>query len=149
MFCFVVHVSYFMSILILQFWWGRESWLLRLVCLPGVSWLLFGSSWRYHGFSAVCDCGISWSYSLFLIVLTKIFLVQFTVIIYTCILIRSASTCHSSFFTVSLVDWVLPCTWYLSSTDNLCKHIKMSGLIWIKTVWHSDSSMNSFHLFWD
>ena len=32
--CFVV--SYFMSILVLQSW-VRESWLLCLVCLPGVS----------------------------------------------------------------------------------------------------------------
>ena len=34
--CFVVR--YFMSILVLQSsCWGRESWLLCLVCLPGVS----------------------------------------------------------------------------------------------------------------
>ena len=34
--CFVVR--YFMSILVLQSSrWGRESWLLCLVCLPGVS----------------------------------------------------------------------------------------------------------------
>ena len=45
-------------------WWGRESWLLCLICLPGVSWWLSGSSSRCHGVSAVCDCGISWSYSL-------------------------------------------------------------------------------------
>ena len=42
-------VRYFMSILVLQSsLWGRESWLLCLIGLPGVSWL-----------SAVCDCGIS------------------------------------------------------------------------------------------
>ena len=29
---------------------GRESWLLCLVCLLGVSWRLCGSSLRYHGF---------------------------------------------------------------------------------------------------
>ena len=45
-------------------WWGRESWLLCLICLPGVSWWFSGSSSRCHGLSAVCDCGISWSYSL-------------------------------------------------------------------------------------
>ena len=34
--CFVVR--YFMSSLVLQSsLWGRESWLLRLICLPGVS----------------------------------------------------------------------------------------------------------------
>ena len=50
--CFVVW--YFMSILVLQSsWWGRESWLLCLVCLPGVSWLLCGSSSRCHGFVIV------------------------------------------------------------------------------------------------
>ena len=34
----------------------RESWLLCLVCLPGVSWLLCGYSSQRHGLSAVCDC---------------------------------------------------------------------------------------------
>ena len=46
--CFVVR--YFMSILVLQSsWWGRESWLLRSICLPGVSWWLSGSSSGCHG----------------------------------------------------------------------------------------------------
>ena len=44
--------------------WGRESWLLCYVCLPGVSWLLCGSSSRCLGLSAVCDCDFSWSCSL-------------------------------------------------------------------------------------
>ena len=53
-----------MSFLVLQSsWWGREGWLLCWICLPGVSWWLGGSSSRCHGLSAVCDCGISWSYS--------------------------------------------------------------------------------------
>ena len=39
----------FMPILVLQSsWWGRESWLLCLVCLPDVSWWLCGSSSRCH-----------------------------------------------------------------------------------------------------
>ena len=47
--CFVVR--YFVSILVLQSsWWGGESWMLCLVCLPCVSLLLCGSSSRYHGF---------------------------------------------------------------------------------------------------
>ena len=38
-----------MSILVLQSsWWGRESWLLCLICLPVVSWWLSGSSSRCH-----------------------------------------------------------------------------------------------------
>ena len=46
--CFAVR--YFMSILVLQSSWeGRESWLLCLICLPGVSWWLSGSSSRCHG----------------------------------------------------------------------------------------------------
>ena len=45
-------------------WWGRESRLFCLICLPGVSWWLSGSSSWCHGLSAVCDWGISWSYSL-------------------------------------------------------------------------------------
>ena len=61
--CFVVR--YFMSILVLQSsWWGRESWLLCLICLPGVSWWLSGSSLRCHG----VVCGLWLWY--FLIILT-------------------------------------------------------------------------------
>ena len=42
-------VRYFMSILVLQSsWWGRESWLLCLICLPGVSWWLSGSFSRCY-----------------------------------------------------------------------------------------------------
>ena len=63
--CFVM--LYFMSILLLQSsWWRRESWLLCLVCLPGVSWLLCGSSLQCHRFVCSLDFGISWSNSLFL-----------------------------------------------------------------------------------
>ena len=47
--CFVV--CYFVSILVLQSsWWGRESWMLCLVCLPGVSWLL----WLFLAVPWVC-----------------------------------------------------------------------------------------------
>ena len=61
--CFVVR--YFMSILVLQSpWWGRESWLLCLICLSGVSWWLSGSSSRCHGIV----CGLWLWY--FLIILT-------------------------------------------------------------------------------
>ena len=43
-----------MSILVFQSsWWGRESWLLCLICLPGVSWWLSGSSLRCYRLSAV------------------------------------------------------------------------------------------------
>ena len=65
--CFVVR--YFMSILVLQSsWWGRESWLLCLICLPGV-WWLSGSSSRCHG----VVCGFWLGY--FLIVLTTFLLI--------------------------------------------------------------------------
>ena len=54
--CFVVR--YFVSIIVLQSsWWGRESLLLCLVCLPGVSSLLCGSSSRCHG-GLPADCDI-------------------------------------------------------------------------------------------
>ena len=58
--CFVV--CCFVSILVLRSsWCGGGGWLLCLVCLPGVSWWLGGSSARLFraGLSAVCDCGIS------------------------------------------------------------------------------------------
>ena len=58
-----------MSLLVLQsFWWGRESWLLCLVCLPGVSWLLCDSSSRCHG--VVCSLWLWY----FLIILTYHFI---------------------------------------------------------------------------
>ena len=42
---------YFMSNLVLQSsWWGRESWLLCLVCLARALWLLCSSSSRCHVF---------------------------------------------------------------------------------------------------
>ena len=50
--CFVVR--YFISILVLQSsWWGRENLLFCLLCLPGVSWWLSGSSSQCHGFVIV------------------------------------------------------------------------------------------------
>ena len=58
-------VRYFMTILAWQSsLWGRESWLLCFICLPGVSWWLSGSSSWSLRLCAICDCGISWSYSL-------------------------------------------------------------------------------------
>ena len=58
-----------MSILVLQSsWWRRESWLLCLICLPGVLWWLCGSSSRCHGF--VCSLWLWY----FLIILTYYFL---------------------------------------------------------------------------
>ena len=60
-------VCFFIYLLVSQLsWWERESWLLCLVCLLAVSWLLCVALPRsVMGKSAVCDCGISWSYSLF------------------------------------------------------------------------------------
>ena len=52
-------------------WWGRESWLLCLICLPGVSWWLSGSSSRCHG--VVCSLWLWY----FLIILTYYFSNQF------------------------------------------------------------------------
>ena len=54
-----------MSVLVLQpSWWGRESWLLCLICLPGVSWWLRGSYSRYHG--VVCGLWL-WYFLIILI----------------------------------------------------------------------------------
>ena len=71
--CFVVR--YFMSILVLQSsWWGRESWLLCLICLPGVSLWLGGSSSRCH--RVVCSLWLWY----FLIILTYYFWLNFLII---------------------------------------------------------------------
>ena len=59
--CFVVR--YFMSILVLQSSWWEERELIALLNLS--SWCLVMVERLYlAGLSAVCDCGISWSYSL-------------------------------------------------------------------------------------
>ena len=42
----------------------RESCLLHFVCLPCVCDCYVALSREALGLSAVCDCGISWSYSL-------------------------------------------------------------------------------------
>ena len=57
-------VSHFHVLSNLLSWWGRESWLLCLICLPGVSWWLSGSSSQCHG----VVCGLWLWY--FLIILT-------------------------------------------------------------------------------
>ena len=70
--CFVVR--YFMSILVLQSsWLGRESWLLCFVCLPGVSWLLCGSSLCCHGF--VCSLWL-WYFLIILFLIEKAIFLQ-------------------------------------------------------------------------
>ena len=68
--CFCcLSLRYFISILVLQSsWWGRESWLLYFICLPGVSRWLSGSSSRCHR----VVCGLWLWY--FLIILTYYFL---------------------------------------------------------------------------
>ena len=49
----------FMSILVLQSsWWGRESWFLCLVCLPGARDGCEALPRGAMGLSSVCDCGI-------------------------------------------------------------------------------------------
>ena len=64
--CFVVH--YIVAVLVLHSYrWGRESWfhysnciLMSFDCKCPVS-----LPHDAMGCAAVCDCGISWSYSLF------------------------------------------------------------------------------------
>ena len=53
-------------------WWGRESWLLCLVRLPGVSWWLCGSSSRCHGFI----CGLWLWYILIILTVLTVFSVE-------------------------------------------------------------------------
>ena len=64
--CFGMHYSN--SFLVLQSpWRGRESWLLCFNCRPDVLLYCICSVALPHsavGWSAVCNCGISWSYSL-------------------------------------------------------------------------------------
>ena len=62
-------VRYFMSILVLQSsWWGWESWLLCLICLPGVSWWLSSSSSWCHG--VVCSLWL-WYFLIILTIFAK------------------------------------------------------------------------------
>ena len=61
--CFVVRCFVPIPVL-LSSWSRREGWLHYFVCLPGVSWLLCGSSSRWHG--VVCSLWLRY----FLIILT-------------------------------------------------------------------------------
>ena len=59
-----------MSILVLQSsWWGRGNWLLYFVFLVSCGCCV-ALPHNATGLTANCDCGISWSYSLFLSVVT-------------------------------------------------------------------------------
>ena len=67
--CFVVR--YFVSILVLQIArWGIENWLLCFVFLVSLDCFV-ALTHDATGLSAVCDWGISWSYSLFLLIIYK------------------------------------------------------------------------------
>ena len=55
--CFVVCCNVHLSIAIILM--GRESWLLCLICLPGVCDGLAALPRGAMGLSAVCDCDIS------------------------------------------------------------------------------------------
>ena len=68
---------YFLSILLLQSsCLGRETLLLCLVCLPGYSRWLCGSSSQYHGF--VCSLWLWY----FLIIFTYYFCLQFVIVVF-------------------------------------------------------------------
>ena len=95
--CFVVR--YFMSILVLQSsWWGRESWLLCLICLPGVPWWMSGSSSRCHR----VVCGLWLWY--FLIILTYYFYTAFSIV----------------WWCVTHTVWMQLANWYLRYTPLKC-----------------------------
>ena len=57
-------MQYLVSFLVLLRY--REKWLLYLYCLLDVTWLLMFLPLPHDAVvgSAVCECGISWSYSL-------------------------------------------------------------------------------------
>ena len=91
-------VRYFMSILVVQSsWWGRESWLLCLICLPGVSWWLSGSSSRCHG----VVCGLWLWY----------FLIIFTIFGKWLTSWLSFVVSYCEFVTFSMVSWIRCGTW--------------------------------------
>ena len=142
--CFVVH--YFMSILVLQSsCWGRESWFLCLVCLPGVSWLLCGSSSRCHMFV----CGL-WLW-FFLIILTYFFLFYWQMSIIICNHIRSVyfawfvflvsrygcvtlpSGWHGVVFSLCLWYFLIILTYYFS-LNSVIAHIYICRIIYTRRL---------------
>ena len=124
--CFVVR--YFISILVLQSsWWGRESWFLCLICLPGVSWWLSGSSSRCHG----VVCGLWLWY--FLIILT-IFVMQYIYSVlssFEIILLRKRAGCFT--FIVFLVSCNCLVFFGFSSRWRglVCSVFVVPGLLWL------------------
>ena len=67
--CFVL--QYFVPFLVLlSSRGGRESWLLYFCCVLNVMVLLFSLNLPYDAmdWSVLCDCGISWSGTLFVLI---------------------------------------------------------------------------------
>ena len=153
--CFVVR--YFMSILVLQSsWWGRESWLLCLICLPGVSWWLSSSSSRCHG--VVCSLWLWY----FLIILTTIFVLKRELQSLTSFVMRllscfaSSSPCCGLVYSVWFWQFLVILTYFLNyhfrysswkwcSKDNIT-FSEMSIVICLKSKripgYESDTEMN-------
>ena len=136
-----------MSILVLQSsWWGRESWLLCLICLPGVTWWLSGSSTRCHG----VVCGLWLWY--FLIILTYYFQSNlgsfFTTRIYSVepllvIMVQKGRLNRGSFSlwpsTVELNDWK---ALFMTSFLIICKkYILYSSERVVNLKWSRTSSL--------
>ena len=122
--CFVVR--YFMSILVLQSsWWGRESWLLCLICLPGFSWWLSCSSSRCHG----VVCGLWLWY--FLIILTYYFLL-IAIFGVSRVNICSIAIICIYIFNLNKTFTVLSLSEFLNISASVChiKHIKWSPELW-------------------
>ena len=108
-----------MSILVLQSsWWGRESsWLLCLICLPGVSWWLSvsGSSSQCHG--VVCRLWLWY----FLIILTYYFCLNLFSD-YLCVSVWSKDNSHYSAHIFWL--YLLICLASSKRQSNPCLHMK-------------------------
>ena len=114
-----------MSIPVLQSsWWGRESWLLCLICLPGVSWWLSGSSSRCHG--VVCSLWLWY----FLIILTYYFWNLRSQI--------NAWTCTSLLQSNSSTNW-------LSRLITNFHRVPTTGLQYTVSLW---SAKDIVHILW-
>ena len=133
--CFVVR--YFMSILVLQSsWWGRESWLLCLICLPGVFWWLSGSSSPGHW--VVCGLGLWY----FLIILTYYFRRWFCC---CCLFIYCYSHCGSLLLCYILLYVTLCPLLYCNHLDGEERAVCFAKFFFLCLAWWLRGSSSRCH----
>ena len=131
-FCNCSIFFYFFAIILMG---KRESWLLCLVCLPGVLWLLFGSSSRCHGF--VCSL---WSW-YFPLILTYYFWVSFMLTAMSLASLHIWISLEPQSLNQNLVCW-LKCLFYTIYVSVGARIWQVCTFVWSSLSLHHSSKFS-------